>query len=104
MGSVSNVTVNGNDLVVDLVDVSNQQVLTLTTSGGSVIPTTVSIGFLLGDTSGNRSVNATDISQTKAQSGVPVTEANFRTDVNANGFINASDISEVKLQSGTAIP
>ena len=103
-GSVSNVTVNGNDLVVDLVDVSNQQVLTLTTSGGSVIPTTVSIGFLLGDTSGNRSVNATDISQTKAQSGVPVTEANFRTDVNANGFINASDISEVKLQSGTAIP
>lgn len=103
-GIVSNVSVSGNDLIVDLTNVSNQQVLTLTTSGGGVSATTVSIGFLLGDTNGNRSVSASDIGQTKAQSGVAVTGANFRSDVGANGSISASDIGQVKAQSGTSLP
>ena len=103
-GIVSNVTVSGNDLLVDLTNVSNQQVLTLATSGGSVGATTVSIGFLLGDTNGNRAVSASDIGQTKAQAGVPVTGANFRSDVGVNGSITASDIGQVKAQSGTSLP
>ncbi len=57
---------------------------------------------LLGDTTGNGAVNASDVSQTKSQSGTPVTGTNFRTDVTANGEINASDITLVKSQSGTA--
>ena len=62
------------------------------------------MGVLLGDTSGNGTVNATDVSQTKLQSGQPVTSANFREDVNANGSINATDVSSVKLKSGTSLP
>ena len=51
---------------------------------------------LLGDTTANGSVNSSDISQTKAQSGTTASASNFRTDVTANGVINSSDISLVK--------
>ena len=59
---------------------------------------------LLGDTNGNRVVNASDVAQTKAQSGVPVTSLNFRQDVSASGAINASDIALAKSASGTSVP
>src|SRR5437870_57258 len=40
---------------------------------------------LLGDTTANGSVNSSDISQTKAQSGTVASSSNFRTDVTING-------------------
>ena len=63
----------------------------------------VPMGVLLGDTNGNGSVSASDVGQTKAQSGQPVTAGNFRTDVNVSGSISASDIGLVKAQSGTSL-
>jgi hypothetical protein len=60
--------------------------------------------LLLGDTSGNKTVNASDITQTKGQSGLPVTAANFREDVAVSGSINASDIGFVKSRSGASLP
>ena len=36
------------------------------------------MGLLIGDTNGNRSVNASDVSQTKIQSGQAATNSNFR--------------------------
>ena len=103
-GNVSGVSVSGNDLIVNLSGVSNQQVLTLATSGGSVTPVTVPIGFLLGDTNGDRSVSASDVSQTSGQVGVPVSGANFRTDTNVSGSINSSDVTQVSGQLGTSLP
>jgi len=64
----------------------------------------VSARFLLGDTTGNGSVNASDISQTKARSGQALDFSNFRSDINLNGAINSSDITLVKSQSGNALP
>jgi hypothetical protein len=62
-------------------------------------------GFLVGDTSGNGSVNTTDIGQTKAQSGQAVTTSDFRTDVTVNGgAISSSDIGLVKSAAGTQLP
>ena len=93
---------------VNLSGVSNAQRLTLTLNGvsnGTVTgDVSVPMGVLLGDTNGNGAVTASDIGQTKAQSGQPVTGTNFRTDVNANGAINATDIGLVKGQSGTQVP
>ena len=103
-GNVSNISVSGNDLIVDLTNVSNQQVLTLSTSGGTLSPVTVPIGFLLGDTNGSRSVSAADVGQTKAQSGNAAGAANFRTDTNVSGAISAADVGQVKAHSGTSIP
>lgn len=58
------------------------------------------MSVLLGDTSGNNTVNASDIAQTKAQSGSAASATNFRNDVNIDGAVNASDIALVKSRSG----
>ena len=64
----------------------------------------IPMGVLLGDTNGDRFVDSADISQTKAESGAAVTDANFREDINADGFLDSADISAVKSKSGTALP
>jgi CSLREA domain-containing protein len=110
-GSVSgSPSFSGNTMTVSLTGVTDVQKITVTLSNvtdsfAQVLPdTAVSMNMLIGDTSGNKTVNASDIGQTKGQSGTLVTAANFRTDVNANGSINASDIGLVKSRSGTFLP
>ncbi|MGI8435394.1 MAG: dockerin type I domain-containing protein [Chthoniobacterales bacterium] len=103
-GSVSSVTYSGNDMIVNLTNVSDQQTLTLSVTGGTVSPAVVPIGFLVGDVNGNRSVSSTDVSQVKAASGATATAANFRADVNAGGTINGTDVSIVKSASGHTLP
>ena len=101
-------TVDANVVTITLNGVANAQTVTLrfdgVTDGVNTGTVEVPIAFLAGDTNGNRSVNATDIGQTKTQSGQAVTGANFRTDVAANGSINATDIGAVKSRSGTNLP
>jgi hypothetical protein len=107
-GSVSSVTVSGKKVTVNLTGVANAQTIAMTlvgvndgtNSGNVVIPMKV----LAGDTTGNSSVNSSDVSQTKAQSGTAANAANFRTDVTVSGTINSSDVSFVKSKSGTASP
>ena len=108
-GSVSSASGSGTTIVTaNLTGVANAQQITVTLQGvndgtgtGDV---SVQMGVLVGDTTGNGTVNASDIGQTKAQSGQAVTGSNFRTDVNVSGSINASDVSLVKSKSGTALP
>ena len=61
------------------------------------------MGVLIGDTTGNGTVNASDVSPTKSKSGQNVDLTNFREDVTANGSINASDVSLVKAKSGNRL-
>jgi len=103
-GSVNSTTVSGNDLIVGLTGVSDKQILTLSTSGGSVSPAVVPIGFLVGDVNGNHAVSGTDIAQVKAQASGPVNATTFRSDVNVSGGINTTDIAIVKAASGGSIP
>ena len=62
------------------------------------------VNFLLGDTNADRFTDAVDVSQTKSQSGNPVSSSNFREDVNTDGFIDAVDASLIKSKSGTSLP
>jgi hypothetical protein len=64
-------------------------------------PVSVRLTALLGDTNGNGVVNASDVAETKGQSGQPATNINFRTDVTVSGVTNATDIGVVKAQSGS---
>jgi hypothetical protein len=93
---------------VNLTGVTNAQRITLTLAGVNNGTTTfdvaVPMGVLVGDTNGNGAVSASDIGQTKAQSGQTATGANFRTDVNVSGAITAADIGLVKSKSGTTLP
>jgi hypothetical protein len=101
---------NGNAMTIGLTGVADMQKITVTVSNATdsfaqVLPdTAISVNMLAGDTTGNKAVNSTDVSQTKLQAGVSVTAANFRADINANGTINSSDVGEVKIDSGHSLP
>ncbi len=101
-GTVSGSSGNGTtDVTVNLTGVSNGQTITIklfSVNKGGDLPVQMSV--LVGDTTGDGTVNASDVSQTKMNSGQVVDAANFRTDVNANGSINASDVALVKANSG----
>jgi hypothetical protein len=95
-------------ITVDLTGVTYAQRITLalfgvddTVNNGDV---GVRAGVLIGDTTGNGRVNASDVAQIKTQSGQSVSGANFRLDVTANGAINASDLALVKSKSGNGLP
>ncbi len=68
--------------------------------GQTLPPFDLQVKFLLGDVTGNGSVNTSDLGQVKVDSGAPVTQATFRSDVVPTGIINSSDVSAVKAASG----
>jgi hypothetical protein len=107
-GQAATTSINGSVVTVNCTGVPNAQDIAITltsvsdgTNSGNV---SIPMGVLVGDTTNNRAVNSSDISQTQSQSGQPVTSNNFREDVTVNGLINSSDISLVQAQSGTALP
>ena len=107
-GNVANVSANGGQITVNLSGVADAQriVVTLTNVNDGVNSgnVTIPMAILSGDTTGNGAVASSDVSQTKLQSGQPVTSSNFREDINLSGSINATDVSMVKARSGTALP
>jgi hypothetical protein len=111
VGNVSGTPVfNGNTMTVNLTGVGNAQKIVVRLSNvtdlfSQVLPNTdVSMNVLFGDTNGNKSVTASDLAQTKSQSGLQVSASNFREDVSVSGAINGSDIAAVKSASGTSVP
>ncbi len=100
--------VAGNQVIVNLTNVSNAQTLTVNligvNDGSNTENFSVPMSVLVGDTTGNGSVNSSDIIQVKSQSGAAVTAANFREDVTANGAINSSDITLTKSKTGSGVP
>ncbi len=97
-------------MTANLTGVADVQKITVTLSNVTdsfsrvLANTAVSMNMLVGDTSGNKTVNGTDVSQTKLQSGAAVSAVNFREDVNAGGSINGTDVSIVKSRSGSGVP
>jgi subtilisin family serine protease len=110
VGSVSGSPIfAANTMTVNLTGVSDAQTITIALTGvgdGSrFLPsTTLSLGLLVGDANGDRTVNAGDATQTKTRSGGPLTAATFRSDVNVDGLINSGDATLVRSRSGQFIP
>src|ERR1700726_1248934 len=107
-GSVSSFSVSGSQVTVNLTGVTNIQQITVTlhnvNDGTSTGDVPVSMGVLIGDVSGNASVNATDVALTKSQGGVPISGSDFPGGVDGNGTISATDVALVKSDVGTALP
>jgi hypothetical protein len=101
--------ISGNTIVVTLSQVANAQTVTLTlqnvtsTSSQTLPDTAVSVGFLVGDTNADRTVNAGDVLQTRARSGQLADSMNFRSDVNTDGSVNSGDATVVRGQSGNSL-
>ena len=109
-GSVSgSPSFSGNTMMVNITATDVQKITVtlsnVTDSFAQVLPNTaVSMNLLIGDVNGSKSVNGTDVSQTKLQSGAVVSAANFREDVNISGSVSGTDVSIVKLRSGSGVP
>jgi hypothetical protein len=106
-----NVSVSGAVVIVPLTNIANAQTINVRLNGvnnaavdAPATDFTVPMSILIGDTNANGTVNAADVSQTKARIGQTVDATNFRSDVNANGSINAADNAIVKQNSGTSLP
>ena len=105
-GTATAQAVNG-DVVVILTNVADNKRLTITVNGlnGGAGSAQASLGFLIGDVSNTRAVNAADISAVKANAGSPVTtDAIAKFDLNADGSITQADVSAVKARSGLVLP
>ncbi len=107
-GSVSGFGVMGAVATIDLMNIANGQtiVVKLTSVGDGTLSgdVPVAMGVLVGDTNGDRVVNAGDSTQTKNRAGQTTDATNFRSDVTADGVINSGDSSIVKSRSGTSLP
>ena len=62
------------------------------------------MGVLLGDSNGDRTVNSGDAQQTRTRSGQATDASNFRSDYNLDGIVNSGDAAIVRARSGSSIP
>ena len=97
---------SGNDVIVLLTGVADNNRVTITLSGvnGTGFNAVATVGFLVGDVNASGKVSAGDISSVKARGGIPVDGNNFKADVNASGVIDAADLRMVKARAGLALP
>jgi hypothetical protein len=111
VGSVSgSPTFSNNTMTVNLTGVTDVQQISVTLNNVTdsfaqvLADTAVTMNVLMGDTTGNKGVSSTDLSETKAQSGNSANASNYREDVVTDGSINSTDITVVKLRSGSGLP
>ena len=106
-GSVSDFSVAGDKVIVNLTGIVNAQTITITLAsvndGTNTSDVQAMMSVLVGDTSGDGHVNASDLTQTKSRIGQSIAPTNFRSDVNANGAINATDVLVIKSNTGTGL-
>jgi len=88
---------NAQDVIITLTNVTDDQSNTLPSASATM-------GLLLGDVDGDRTVTTTDFNQTKADNGQVTDETNFREDVNLSGNIDKKDARLVRQQIGTFLP
>jgi hypothetical protein len=98
-------TASGNEVRVTLNGMPDGSRATVTLSGvNGAVDASASMGFLLGDFTGTRSINVADILTTKARLSPTLTTANCAADVNVDGQVSSSDVSAVKNRSGNVLP
>lgn len=108
LGSAST-SVAGNEVLVTLTGIADSQRVTIsltgvTGTGGGITNASTSVGFLMGDVTGGRTIPASHVSAIKSRSGQPADGGNFRFDLNASGVVGAADIAAVKTRIGLSLP
>jgi hypothetical protein len=103
-------TFSGNDVVVGLTNVTNQQYVTIaltnvaSVDGGTGGSGSVRVGFLVGDVNQNRVVTLADLGLVNAQLAQAVTVANYLKDVNASGTLTLADKGITNANLTKALP
>jgi hypothetical protein len=110
--TVGVVTFNGDEIIVPLTNVADQQYLTVNLSdvsssiGGGGGTASIRLGLLAGDVNQNRVVTVSDLAQMNAQVAQTVTSANYLKDVNASGTLTVADkgLTNGRLTKALAAP
>jgi Subtilase family len=103
-------TFSGDDVVVGLTGVTNQQYVTVSltnassSDGGSGGSGSVRVGFLVGDVNQNRVVSLADLGLVNAQLAQSVTAANYLKDINASGTLTLADKGITNANLAKALP
>jgi hypothetical protein len=103
-------TFSGNDVIVNLTGVVNQQYVTVAlanvvaTDGGAGGTGSIRTGFLLGDVNQSRVVTVADLGLVNAQLSQLVTAANFIDDINASGTLSVADKGMANANLTTFLP
>ena len=106
----SGIGADPHEYIVNLVNVSNAQSITVTLNfvqdsvGHVSNAVNAAMSVLVGDITDNGNVGSADVGQVQAQVGQPVMAANFRNDVNHDGFIDGNDVNIVKKKKKTSLP
>lgn len=110
VGTVSNTSVSGNTMLVNLGGVNDRQTVTVmvanvtASDGGVLANASVPVALLQGDVDASRNVNVVDIAKAKLNAATSaVNAANVRADVNADGIVNVADVALTKLNSGAGL-
>jgi hypothetical protein len=81
----------------------NRRVTVSLTNVNGTFNTSVSLGFLLGDVNGSRTVTSADLLAAKGKSAQAVNSSNFVFDVNLTGGITSTDLLAIKGRSGQVL-
>jgi subtilisin family serine protease len=107
--SMSGSSFSGNSMTINLANAVNGQVVVVNLNnvtdgaGGTLPTTTLRIGTLVGDSTGDGNVNTGDALQTRNRAGESLSSTNFRSDINVDGFINSADTLIVRSRSGSSL-
>ena len=108
-GTAAAPTFAANTMTVELSGVADVQKITVTLNNvtdifAQTLPSaSVQMRKLVGDTSGDGTVNSGDAIQTRNRSGQTTNATNFRSDVNVEGNVNSGDATIVKGRSGNSV-
>jgi hypothetical protein len=103
-------TFSGNDVVVGLTGVTDQQYVTVSltnvasSDGGTGGTGSVRVGFLVGDVNQTRVVSVADLGLVNQQLSQVTTAANFLKDVNASGTLTVADKGITNANLTRALP
>ena len=108
-GTVAGLSASGNQIIVNLTHVANDQTIVVTLSGVKVTlePNTyifaIPMGVLVDDKNGDRIVDSLDVSQTNARIGNAVIQSTFRNDVNFDDVIANNDVALIQRSLGKVL-
>jgi hypothetical protein len=110
-GAVSNLSINGSELTIQMTGATNGQRLTIRfpgivgadSAGTALVEDTLSFGVLYGDCNGDGYVNNLDLISTRGRIGKAPTLDTCRYDVNASGRIDQLDLVAVRGHIGNTL-
>lgn len=101
-GTITGVSVNGNEVTITMYGTSDAAKLTLAFPGicdiqGMMVTDELTFGFLAGDATGDGVVNIFDLLTTRDKLNAAVSDTNARLDIQPDGKIDVLDLLKIRL-------